>query len=146
MSLRSDIQEKRQSIIYNALLAVGGGTNSMLEVDFGEILDIIEQFQITARTLTDDDTAPGSSKTILLDIYWSDEKIATPANAVTECAARKTAGAAKTLTNATSTAQEWELVSSMVPLARYAYIALTWTAFAANSDENRLTLRLRRTL
>lgn len=151
MSLREDLLLYRQSVIFNGVtegvaLPLAGGTNSIvLEVDLGDCQEILRKLAVSALSITDDDTAPGTSKTFTVNLFWSDEAIAAPlaTNVPVICAARTSAGSAKTLTNAINTRQQWDLHTNIVPAGRFLYIAISNTAFDAGSNENFLKVVLR---
>ena len=110
--------------------------------DFADVREVAKQYSVSAKTVTEHDTAPGGSKTLTLNLYWSDEKLSLTGVA-TLLADRKVASAAKTLTNAVDTTQHWGMVAAFTPAARFCYVTLTWTALDAGGSFT-TTVRLNR--
>lgn len=114
-------------------------TTSPCLLDFGEVKDYwdpkrtrTEQYTLSLKTVTEHGTAPGGSKTVKVNRYWSDELVALPV--ATLLAARKTAGGALTLTNAIDTTQYFEACAAFGVNARYLYLTFDVTAMDAGAS------------
>ncbi len=115
-------------------------TSTPCFIDFGSLWgleSVLEegwpQFTVTGKTVTEHDTAPGGSKTLTVNLYWSDEALILT-GAPTILANRKAASSALTITNAIDTTQHWAVLSAFTPAARYCYITLTWSALTAGAS------------
>lgn len=96
---------------------------NFVEVDLGKIY--AREFLITGE-VTGDGSASG---TLLLNLYYSDVKLASAADAATKLADRKVAGVAKTVPTSDTFQFDWDIAIQR-KLARYLYISSTRASFA----------------
>jgi hypothetical protein len=133
MSFREDFIRGQSAVALSAILLEAGGTDqNITEVDFGEVRDAGHSISLSAKLVTNG-TAPGTTKTVTVQQYWSDEKI-TPANAPTELLARKVAGTALAVPNSANATRYFEIQAEVNPKARFLYLSTDWTALAAGAE------------
>jgi hypothetical protein len=115
-------------------------TSSPCFIDFGALWGLDDtlpshwpQFVVSGKTVTEHDTAPGGSKTLTVNLYWSDEVLVLTGVA-TILADRKAASSAKAITNAIDTTQHWGFLAAFTPPARYCYVTFTWSALDAGAS------------
>ncbi len=137
---------KVKQIYASQALATGAGTDiHPVEVDFQNIGQTAE-FLLSAK-IVGNATAPGGSRTVTPNLYWSDEKLALPSDAPTVLAARKQALSALAIANSVSATRQYQCVAStglggtnsagvicpFRPLARYLYVTVDKTTEDANA-------------
>lgn len=117
-----------------AVTAAGGTDLFDTEVDLGELLPKIphgSRLTLSTKVVTGA-TAPGSSKTIKVNVYWSDVQI-TATDAATVLADRKTASSAITLPNSTAATQYALAHDSFQAKARFMYLTVDQDAMESGA-------------
>ena len=123
--------------------SVGAITDgNIIRVDLGSRILTSAEFNIILKTVTDASVSPGTSKTVTVNRYWSDEELPATAATLTQLAHRKTAATASALTNTVSTTQYFEAVSAIRSRARYLYLSVDVTTTLGGPVA--MTIELRR--
>lgn len=127
--------------------------NKLYIVDFSKDIQLRE-FRLQGKMKETSGTGPGSSKNIVVNVYWSNERIETDAGVAIQDAGTVIAGSAtvdtitaalennkdatsKTLDNTASVVRNADFSTSgavMRPKARYAYITFDKPQLSAGSD------------
>lgn len=107
-----------------AITGTTAATGGIIRISYHDLALRFPEFHLVGRTITDASTSPGSSKTITFSLMWSQYDLSASYSTIaTVLADRKTDLSAVTLTDATSTTQEWMFTSSAIrPLGNYLYI------------------------
>lgn len=109
--------------------SVTGADNGAVEIDLSRYQGC--EFIITGKTVCNT-TAPGADKTLTVNQYWSDYKITTASDAVTQCAGRKVSSSAKTIANTASATRQYEFSDILRAKARYLYLTYDVSTVATN--------------
>lgn len=123
---------------WNAYSLTGTGSSADLntsEIDWaGGTLQGVDAIRVTGFT-TNNGTAPGSTATFTLNLYWSDVQVSL-ANVPTELADRKQVLFTKTLPNSANATRYWNFsgTSLILPRARYLYLSVDKSAFASSAS------------
>lgn len=134
-------------ILLNGVALTAGAVTdgNAVEVDLGGT-GLTREF-VLSLVVTENATAPGGSRTITPNYYFSDTKLPsdfTGTSVNTTLNGRKTALSAITRINTASSVTHFSLVTTPIrPLARYLYVTLTKTTEDAGSIPT-VTLRLQR--
>jgi hypothetical protein len=134
-------------VLLNAVALTAGAVTdgNPVEVDFGA-QGLTREF-VFALKVVENSTAPGSARTITLNYYFSNDKIAAPlvgSTINTALSGRKTAATAVTRSTSASSTTNFSIVTTPVrPLARYMYVTLTKTTEDSGSIPT-VTLTLQR--
>lgn len=125
---------------YSITSVVGAKTDaSIVSIDLRPIASAPEQgcpldmFLVSMKTVGNA-TAPGASRTVTPNIYWSGEELADASTAPTVLADRKIALTAKTLPNSASATRQWECSSPSLLRAPFLYVSLDHTTVDANCE------------
>lgn len=121
------------------LTAAGATDGSMVKIDFQSgVYRRAREFFLTGKTVGNA-TAPGSTKTLTLNYYWSDDELdPTTASTVTvPCANRKTALSAVTLPNSVSATRQWNFsgATALRQQARFLYLSLDMSTLDSGATE-----------
>lgn len=111
-----------------------GSETGYTKVDMAAF-SVAREIHLTGKTVTNS-VAPGSSKTLTVYYYWSDEDLTPGAAAAAILADRKTSLTAKTIGNNASETLQWRFTGA-TPLrveARFLYISYALTALAASAE------------
>lgn len=125
-------------LIDGAVLAEAGATDgAIVEVPLGELPESKDWqtgwvFGITGKLVTNG-TAPGTPKTVTLNLYWSPERITTLNTVPTLCTV-KSAQTAWTVANSASVTRYYTASGNLfTPQAPFLYLSLDHSALAAGA-------------
>lgn len=112
-----------------AVTEYGTAGNTPVLVDLGSYPGPVD-YNLVLKT-DGNGTAPGSTKTLTVNVYYSDVRLASAGDALTTLAGRKVSATAITLVNSTLDIGYYDVVLSagtIKPKSRYLYVSVTTNA------------------